>query len=143
MKNPKGDIATYGAAAVLLGFGLIYLIKGSFMPYHSEAVSQKWEAVDPAFQILILALMRATSGGFIATAIAIVFLQFRFSYNVDSWIPALILVLGTICMLCSLYAIVLVSTYTPGRPPLSFDLAGEVLLIAGYFFNDNYRKIRQ
>lgn len=138
MKNIPGAITTYAAATILLGFGLTYLLKNSFMPYHSEAISQHWEEVQPAMQFLLLALMRATSGGFIAIAIAIIFLQYKLTENRLSWIPPFILILGTVTMLCSLYAILMVNSNTPGRPPVSFDIAGEILLITGFMFNRKY-----
>ena len=138
MKNFPGSSTTYAGASILLGFGLIYLFKNSFMPYHSEAVSQKWADLQPATRFLVLALMRATSGGFIATAVAIIFLQNKLQENRLTWIPNLILILGTISMACSLYAIILVSANTPGRPPVVADIGGEVLLIIGFVFNRRY-----
>ena len=52
-------------------FSLIYLFRPEFMPYHADAVGQSWSEVDPAFQILILALMRVTGGGMLAMSCAI------------------------------------------------------------------------
>ncbi|MEI6435417.1 MAG: hypothetical protein WCP32_11275 [Bacteroidota bacterium] len=138
MKNTIGRLTTYTAAAILLGFGLVYLLRNSFMPYHSEAISLEWDKVEPATQYLFLALMRATSGGFIATAGAIIFLQYKLQENKLSWIPLLILILGTISMLCTLYAILTVCIHTPGRPPFATDLIGEALLIVGFVFNRRY-----
>jgi len=138
MKNIPGSMINYLAAASLLAFGMIYLLKGSFMPYHGDAVSLEWKDVPPAMQYLLLALMRATSGGFIAVAVAIAYLQYRFTSEKIAWIPGLILVLGTIPVLCYLYAILLVGMHTPGKPPLVADILGEVLLIAGFLFNRRY-----
>ena len=138
MKNIPGKLATYSAALILLGFGIVYLFRDSFMPYHSQAVSMKWEEVAPATRYLLLALMRATSGGFLTVAVAIIFLQYKFQTDKLPWIPGLILVLGTIPMLCLLYAVLTVSMHTPGRPPMVTDLAGEGLLLTGFFFNMRY-----
>jgi hypothetical protein len=138
MKNLTGCLTTYTAASILLGFGMIYLLKDSFMPYHSEAISLKWEEVEPGTQFLLLALMRATSGGFISIAIAMIFLQYKLQVNRLSWIPFLILILGTITMACSLYAIITVRVHTPGKPPIAADIVGEVLLIIGYIYNRKY-----
>ena len=47
---------------VILGIGiigLIYLFRTEFMPYHAVAVGHSWKEVDSAFQILLLALIRA------------------------------------------------------------------------------------
>jgi hypothetical protein len=76
MKKTWHSIPTYMAALILFVFGMIYLLRGSFMPYHSEAVGMSWEQVQPSMQYLLLALMRAAAGGFLATATAIMVLQF-------------------------------------------------------------------
>lgn len=138
MKNATGSLATYAAASILLGFGFIYLFKGSFMSYHSEAIGQTWEQVRPPVQFLLLALMRAAAGGFIATAAAIIFLQYKLTAIKLFWFPFFILVLGTISMLCSLYAILIVDVNTPGRPPIALDIIGEALLVTGFFFNRRF-----
>jgi hypothetical protein len=140
MKNRAGNISVYLVAAILFSFGFIYMLRNSFMPYHSEALSLQWKDLHPALQFLLLALMRTTGGGFISLACAISFLQFKFSRDKVTWIPVLILFLGTISMLSATYAILLVSEHTPGKPPLVVALTGEVLLIAGFIFNRKYLK---
>ena len=51
MKNRIGSFINYLSALTWIGFGLTYLFKGSFMPYHSEAVSLQWDEVDKNIQI--------------------------------------------------------------------------------------------
>ncbi|MCX6252384.1 MAG: hypothetical protein NTX61_16750 [Bacteroidetes bacterium] len=140
MNNATGKLATYTAAVIALVFGSIYLLKTSFMPYHSAALSIKWEEVGRATQFLLLALMRAAAGGYISLAFAILFLQYRLSVNKLSWIPFLILILGTISMVCSLYAELIVSGNTPGRPPVLITIVCETLLIVGFIFNRKFVK---
>ena len=57
----------------LLGFAFafIYLFRSEFMPYHAVAVGSDWNDIDHGMQILILALMRVSGGGWLATAISI------------------------------------------------------------------------
>jgi len=138
MKKLIGNLTTYLSATILLVYGLIYLLRNRFMPYHSEAVSLNWEEVNPAMQFLLIALMRAIAGGFISMAFAIFFLQYQFSHHKISWIPLLILILGTISMFCTSYAIMQIWFHTPGRPPIAIVIAGELLLIVGYIFNRKY-----
>ncbi len=52
MNTKIGNIANHLAALILLGMGLIYLFKNSFMPYHSEAISLEWSEVDTSTQFL-------------------------------------------------------------------------------------------
>lgn len=135
MKNIIGNTSTCLAIAILMSFGLVYLSRNSFMPYHSAAIGLPWKSVDPATRNLILALMRATAGGFIASAFAMLFLQLKFNTCKLSWMPFVILALGTILAACLLYATATIILNTPGRPPVIQTVIGEVLLIIGYIFN--------
>lgn len=57
----------YGLAfSGVLTFAIAYLVRSEFMPYHSLATARAWQDIDPAMQLLLLALMRvigATSLG--------------------------------------------------------------------------------
>ena len=130
-----GSILNYLFAALTLTFGIIYLTKTSFMPYHSEAISLEWNEVEQSTRFLILALMRAVSGGFIVSSIAIIFLQYKFSTEKLSWIPSLIIIIGIIVESSTIYATLIVRMNTPGNPPISLVILGIVLLVAGYILN--------
>ena len=122
-------------ALVLILFGLIYLLKNQFMPYHSEALGLSWSELEPQKQILILALMRAAGGGFLATGLAMLILliiPWRAGYTWSIYaIPAISLCncLGT------LYATLLVKTRTPGTPPVRLSLLALVLTMIGFIFS--------
>jgi drug/metabolite transporter (DMT)-like permease len=135
MNTKIGNIANYLAALILLGMGLTYLFKNSFMPYHSDAISLQWNEVDSSAQFLILALMRAVSGGFIAVAIVTAFLQKKFTSDKITWMPLLILIGGLIVSLASIYATLIVRFNSPGKPPTLLAIIGIFLLIIGYIFN--------
>jgi hypothetical protein len=135
MNQKIGNISNYLGAIILLTMGTIYLFKTSFMSYHSEAVSMDWNELESSFQYLILALMRAVSGGFIATSVLIIVLQKKFSSTKIPWIPWLILVVGLIVTSASIYATMIVRLNSPGKPPTSAALIGVALLIIGYIFN--------
>lgn len=109
---------TYGAVAIgSFVFGLIYLFRNSFMPYHSVAVGKDWDAVDPAMQVLLLALIHAAGGAMVAVGV----LAFSLAYFAlpagERWarivLPAGLLVFyGT-----ALYATLSVLSGTPAAPP--------------------------
>lgn len=46
------------SGVLLVGFGLVYMFRAEFMPYHAVAVGMSWAEVPPQFQVLILALMK-------------------------------------------------------------------------------------
>lgn len=135
MQNISGKVANYLVAVMALGFGLTYLLKNSFMPYHSEAVSLPWEMVEEKFRFLILAIMRAASGGYLVGAVVIAVLQYRFDKTGQKWIPPLMLVAGSVVALTSIYATLIVRLNSPGKPPTLMAVVLLALIIAGYFFN--------
>ncbi|MCX6270023.1 MAG: hypothetical protein NTU44_02185 [Bacteroidetes bacterium] len=135
MAVKSGSIVNYLFAALSLTFGIIYLTRNSFMPYHSLALSLEWRQVEPNTQFLILALMRAVSGGFIVSAIAIGFLQFQFTRTKISWIPPLILAIGVVIEATTLYATLIVRLNTPGNPPLWLAIFALILVVAGFILN--------
>jgi len=119
----------------MLVFGIIYLSRGSFMPYHSEAISMEWAEMEQTSQVLVLALMRTVSGGFLVCSISIFFLQFKFSSERLSWIPLFILIIGSITQFTILFATILVRLNSPGNPPTSMAIGAIILLTAAYILN--------
>jgi hypothetical protein len=130
-----GTICTLAAAALAFLFGLIYLTRPKFMNYHSMAVQKHWEDLPKEMQILITALMRALSSGFLAVSFALVILQFEFNQYHFPWIALTILVTGSILFLGSTFAMLLIRINTKGRPPITIVSIIFVMLVAGYFFN--------
>ena len=122
-------------ALVLIIFGLIYLIKNQFMPYHSRAIGLPWSDLEENMQVLIIALMRAAGGGFLATGLAMLILLIIPWRAGDTWslyaIPAISLCIS----LGTLYATLLVKTRTPGTPPVILSFIALVLTIIGFIFS--------
>ncbi len=130
-----GNVFIFAAAALAFLFGLIYLTRPKFMNYHSMAIQKNWEELLPEMQILITALMRALSSGFLSVAVAIAILQIYFNKSHEAWIATTILIMGSILALGSIYAMMLVRIKTKGRPPVLIVLIIFALMIAGFFFN--------
>lgn len=135
MENPVGTILTFSASFLAFLFGLIYLTRPKFMNYHSMAIQKHWEELKPEMQVLITALMRALSSGFLAVAGTLAILQLEFNRFHQKWIALTILIIGSILALGSLYAMILIRTKTQGRPPITIVVLMFILMIAGYFFN--------
>ncbi len=135
MNKKLACISNYFAGILMLIFGAVYLFKNSFMPYHSVAVGSDWAAVDAGMQTLILALMRVAAGGYFATGVAVLLMQYNFARSKQNWIPCLILSIGLIESFTSIYATMIVRLNSPGKPPTAVAILGVVLLVVGYFFN--------
>jgi hypothetical protein len=116
-------------------FGLIFLFRQEFMPYHAVAVGQSWSEVDPAFRIIILALMRATGGGMLVTACAIGILLFKAFRQGIRWAYWAIPVIGLISTLPKLYATIYVTLNTPASPPWMAAALVTILLVLGFILS--------
>jgi uncharacterized membrane protein YgdD (TMEM256/DUF423 family) len=130
-----GSLFTFAAAVLASLFGLIYLIRPKFMGYHQKALQKDWSELSPEIQTLILALMRAAGTGFLSVATAMVILQVEFQRYHQHWIAWTTLIIGTILASGSFYAMYLVRTRTPGRPPIIPVFIIFILLFTGFLFN--------
>ncbi len=122
-------------ALVLIIFGLIYLIKNQFMPYHSRAIGLSWSDLEENMQVLIIALMRAAGGGFLATGLAMLILLIIPWRAGDTWSMYAIPAISLCISLGTLYATLLVKTRTPGTPPVILSFIALVLTIIGFIFS--------
>ena len=131
-------LPNYIVGAIWIVFGLVYLFKDSFMPYHADALSSSWEELNPAFQTLILALMRVAGGGFFLAGLMIILLQRIYNLTKQKWIPSLILLMGVIIVLTTVYATLIVRLNTNANPPTLSSAAALIGLISGYIMNKYY-----
>jgi hypothetical protein len=126
----------YGLVALIsILFGSIYLLKNEFMPYHREAVGRSWSELEPNFQVLIIALMRAVGGGFLATGLTIFILLLIPWRAGDTWSIYAIPAIGLCTLLGTLSATLLVKTKTPGKPPVGLSLLALALTVIGFIFS--------
>ena len=117
------------ASLLLAAGGLVYAFRSEFMPYHAAAVGHQWAAVDPAYQVLILALMRALGGTEVALALGIVVLTLKPFREGAAWATWSIAALGLIATAGSLSATMKVAAQTPGNPPVGAVAAWGALIL--------------
>lgn len=127
---------SYGCVALVsILFGLIYLAKNQFMPYHAKALDLSWSELEEKMQVLILALMRAAGGGFLATGLVIsVLLIIPFRAG-DTWSIYTIPAVSLCTSIGTLYATLLVKTKTPGTPPVILSFLALALTMIGFIFS--------
>jgi hypothetical protein len=123
------------AALGALVFGLSYLFRPRFTSYHRDAVGVEWEALEPRFQTLFLALLRVGGGSLVANGFAALWLIARPFWEGETWAKYSLPLVGLISSLSVLYATYLVKTYTPASPPFKFVLALVGLLIVGFILS--------
>ena len=120
-------------AAIAVIFGVIYLTRSQFMPYHSLALGKPWSEVEPNTQTLILALMRVAGGSFVATGIAIIVLLCIPFQAREKWAIYSVFFICFCSSFGSAYATYSVQKNTPGNPPFKLSLGAILLSLLGFF----------
>jgi hypothetical protein len=104
-------------ALVSVGLGGTYLFRGSFMPYHAEALGQRWVDLEPALQTLLKALMEVAGAGWIGIGVATLVLVAVPMRRGEIWGRLLIPALFLLFYVPTLLATLAVLKQTPAAPP--------------------------
>jgi len=123
------------AAGLSAMFGVIYLTRSEFMPYHSKAIGQEWDELPANLQVLLLALMRACGGGLLGVGLCLAILVIVPFQSGASWAMYTIPGIGLVTSLSTLYATYLVKTKTPGTPPIGMSVLGIGLFLIGFLLS--------
>jgi len=126
----------YALAALLaVIFGIIYLGRSQFMPYHEEAIGTPWNKLDHRLQALLLGLMRTAGGGLLAGGLTVmILLLFPFRAG-ESWSLFAIPAIGLVTVVPALYATVLIRSRTRAHTPVAASAIGVGLLVVGFIFS--------
>ncbi|MFN2221527.1 MAG: hypothetical protein PVH65_15000 [Chloroflexota bacterium] len=120
------------SALIAFSFSFIYLTRREFMPYHKDAIQREWHEIDREYQVLILALMRAAGGGWLAVGVGMVFiLGFPFRSQA-TWAIVALPLLGLSAAGATLYATLYVKNNTEAAPPVLLVVVTVMLLAAGF-----------
>jgi hypothetical protein len=129
------SIAAFGCYAIValvaVAFGLVYLLRPSFMPYHQEALATPWHEVEPRLQALLLAFMRGAGGGMLAAGIgagALLLVPFRAG---EAWSLVVIPAVELAVVVPMLWATYIVRSRTGAHSPVLLSAAGVGLIVAG------------
>ncbi len=128
------------AGLLLVGFGIVYLFRAEFMPYHSVAVGMPWADVPPNFQVLILALMKALGGTNIALALAfyiVLFVPFRQGAR---WAVLATPLFGLVQSAAAFYAMSHAALHTAASPPFWAPAAGVLLTVVAFVLSVSGQK---
>jgi len=117
-------------ALISFAFGLIYLFRDRFLPYHSVAVEKSWDQLDSKIQILILALLKVCGGGMLCNALAISTLLI-FSFH-SQWANFALLVIGLSETIPTFIATMIVKHGTKASPPWLITLITIILIIIAF-----------
>ena len=130
-------------AVVSLVLGAIYLFRGSFMPYHADALSKGWAEVDPATQTLLKALMEVAAGGWLALGVLVLSLVAFPIRRGERWArlaaPAALLLFYVPTLLATLSVL----HDTPASPPWHFNLVACLSVVVGLLLDAPWRSVRR
>lgn len=110
-------------------FAAMYLFRPEFMPYHEVAIGRPWAEVSEEYRVLILALMRVSGGGWLATSVGILLLLLIPFRNGKHWPYLGIPLIGLSALIPTLIATLHVKTNSPATPPYLLAVVLIVLLI--------------
>ena len=115
-----------------LAFGIIYMTRSEFMPYHAKAIGKEWKETEPNIRFLILMLMRVAGSGMVGAGIMsfiLLYIPFR---NHETWAIFTLPFLGLIMVLTTLYVTSKVKRNTPASPPVGFNAGCLCLILVGF-----------
>ena len=119
--------------ASLFAWGVLFLLRDEFMPYHVVAAGLPWADVPPPFQVLVLTFYKMIGGAWVAIAAALLVLLLGPFKRGERWakfaVPGLILLQGAAVMNAMAY----ITTHSPAMPPWSFTIAVMALAVVGFF----------
>lgn len=125
----------YGVAALfLVVFGVIYMVRSQFMPYHRQAAGIDWHMLDARLQMLLLALMRVAGGGMFSIGVSIILLLFPF-FAGNTYPRYIIPVMGLITGIVTLYVTFIVRKKTGAATPVATSFFCVGLFIGGLVFS--------
>lgn len=112
-------LACHGLAALmLLAVGVAYLVRSEFMPCHRDAIGLEWRDLHERVQALLLAMMRGTGGGSLASGLAmLLLLAFPFRRG-EGWARWAVSAVGAVAWAGALWGALLLKIRTPASPPL-------------------------
>ncbi len=127
-----GRVCLYLVAMGFVATGLLYMFYGSPMPYHLDGMQAEWGDIPPQQQVVIMAILRGSASGLLASGVAIAMLTFfALDTAAASWARWCILLVGMIETLPTIHSVQQVQTHTPGDPPMAVLVLCAALVPAG------------
>jgi hypothetical protein len=126
---------------VSLILGSTYLLRGSFMPYHADALGRQWAEVEPTLQTLLKALMEVAGAGWIGIGVATLVLVAVPMRRGERWGRLLIPALFLIFYVPTLLATLAVMNGTPASPPWYGNAIACLATLAGGVADAPWRSV--
>ena len=112
-------------------FGVRYMQREAFLPYHAAVAGTSWAELDPGLQVVILGMLKIVGGGFMTFGVTLLWLCFAL-HEGARWAPWAILTISTAALGPMLYVAIRFRAFRPdARTPVRPTLAMIVLIVVG------------
>jgi len=113
-------------------FGVRYMRRQAFLPYHAAVAGTSWAELDPGVQAVILGRLKVIGGGFVTLGVTLLWLSFAL-HEGARWAPWAILTISAAALGPMLYAAIRLRAFRPdAQTPVSPTLAMIVLIVVGF-----------
>jgi hypothetical protein len=128
------NLALAAVLLVALGgivFGVRYMRREAFLPYHAEVAGKSWEEIDPGIQVVILGMLKIIGGGFATLGVTLLWLCLALRGGAH-WAPWAILTISAVALVPMLYVAVKLRAFRPdAQTPVRPVLAMMMLIVVG------------
>jgi hypothetical protein len=128
------NLALAAVLLVALGgivFGVRYMRREAFLPYHAEVAGKSWEEIDPGIQVVILGMLKIIGGGFATLGVTLLWLCLALRGGAH-WAPWAILTISAVALVPMLYVAVKLRAFRPdAHTPVRPVLAMMLLIVVG------------
>ena len=119
------------AAFAITLFGVRYMRRQAFLPYHGAVAGKSWSELDPGIQAVILGMLKIIGGGFITLGVSLLWLCFALHEGVR-WAPWAILTISGVALVPMLYvALALRSFQADAETPVMPTVVLMALIVVG------------
>jgi len=128
------DVAVAVVLVVALAgilFGVRYMRRESYLPYHAVVAGKPFIELDPGVQAVIIGMLKIIGSGFATFGVTLLWLCFAL-FKGERWAPWAILTISATALVSMLYVAIRLRTFRPGAPtPVMPTLVMMVLIVIG------------
>jgi hypothetical protein len=128
------NLALAAALSVALAgilFGVRYMRRDAFLPYHAAVAGKSWAELDPGVQAVILGMLKIIGGGFVTLGVTLLWLCLAL-HGGAHWAPWAILTVSATALGPMLYVATKLRAFRPDAPtPVRPTLAMIILIVVG------------
>jgi hypothetical protein len=112
-------------------FGVRYMRREAFLPYHSAVAGKSWPELDAGVQQIVLGMLKIIGGGFATLGVTLLWLCFAL-HEGARWAPWAILTVSAVMLVPMLYVTIQLRSFQPdAQTPVRPTLVMMALIVLG------------